>query len=229
MQVTQKVNMKGESTGITAIPEARILEYLVGRVPRRITPDMLTAIALLSAIAGGFFYVAAGQTPLFLLGVNLCLVIHWLADSLDGKVARFRNIPRPNYGHYADHLLDSLSVILLAAGLTISSLTNTGAWIVVGALMLLAMVHFFLKGQATGKFELSIGLLGATETRIGLFLLNLLVLVFGNTSLTLFFLGSHFYIFDVIGWLGALIFVAVLTPEIIKTLRLLNTQDRKNI
>ena len=68
--------MKGESSGITAIPEARVLDFLVGRVPRWITPDVLTATAFLSALAGGFLYVVAGETPLFLIGVNLCLVIH---------------------------------------------------------------------------------------------------------------------------------------------------------
>lgn len=219
--------MKGESSGVTAIPEARILEYLVERVPRWVSPDMLTAIAISSAVAGGFLYVAAGQIPLFLLGVNLCLLIHWLSDSLDGKVARFRNISRPNYGYYVDHLLDSLSVIFLMAGLTISSLTNTNAWIAVGGLMLVAMIHAFLRAQTSGRFELSLGLLGATEARIGLFLLNFLVLVFGNTSLTLLLLGSHLYVFDVIGWLAFLVFLLVLLPAIVKTLRFLDREDRK--
>lgn len=220
--------MKGESSGITAIPEAKIFDFLVGRVPRWITPDMLTGIALLSAFAGGILYVAAGQTLLWLLGVNLCLVIHWLSDSLDGKVARFRNIPRPNYGYYADHLLDSLSVILLVGGLTISSLTSANAWIAVGGLMLLAMIHAFLRAQATGRFELSLGLVGATEARIGLFLLNLLVLIGGNASLTLFLLGANLYVFDVVGWLVALAFLVVLLPVIAKTLRFLDKEDRRN-
>ena len=94
--------------------------------------------------------------------------------------------------------------------------------------MLLAMIHAFLRARTIGQFELSLGLLGATEARIGLFLLNFLVLILGNTSLTLLLLGARISLFDLAGWLAALAFLAVLLPAIAKTLRFLDRKDKEN-
>jgi hypothetical protein len=51
--------------------------------------------------------VDAEREPNFLLApwvASGLLVVQWLGDSLDGTLARVREIQRPKYGYYIDHL-----------------------------------------------------------------------------------------------------------------------------
>ena len=51
------------------------------------------------------------------MGRERLLVVHWLGDSLDGTLARVRQIERPRYGYYLDHLVDALATALIGLGL----------------------------------------------------------------------------------------------------------------
>ena len=35
--------------------------------------------------------------------------INWFGDSLDGSLARWRRIERPNYGYFVDHSVDAVA------------------------------------------------------------------------------------------------------------------------
>jgi len=215
--------MKRISFAITAKIESQVLDYLVTKVPRWMGPDFLTLMALLAAALGGVFYVLATKNLLFLHAVNICLVTHWLTDSLDGKIARHRNTPRPNYGFYVDHLLDSVSAALLLGGLTTSSLTETAAWIWILALMLIAMIHVFLKSKVLNRFEMSIELVGPTEARLALIGVNLFVLLAGNPAIPV--LGIPVRLIDWIGWTAVAVLLAILLPDIIRTAVELDRKD----
>lgn len=217
--------MKRISFAFTSKLEAKVLDWLVARMPYWTTPDFFTLIALCSAILGGVFYILAGNSLNWLWGVNICLVVHWFGDSLDGRLARYRKIQRPNYGYYIDHILDSGSASLFLGGLTTSSaLTNTTAWVWVLALMFLSMIQAFLKTKVFGTFELSLQQVGPTEARIGLILINGIVFFSGNPNYTI--MGIPATLFDFIGWLGVIAFLIVLIPEIIKTAIRLDKKDR---
>ena len=217
--------MKRLNFSFTAKVEGIILNKIVKVLPDWVTPDLLTLLAFLAAIGGYVFYLLSANNLIFLWGVNLCLLIHWFGDSLDGKLARFRKDERPKYGFYVDHMLDAVSAALFLGGLTSSALTLTSAWIWILALMLLCMVHVFLKSKVSGVFELSIGPAGPTESRILLFLVNVFIIYSGNPSL---FIIIPLTLLDIIGWIGVGIFLLLLIPEIVKTTISLNKTDRSS-
>ena len=83
---------------ILAASERRLLDALCRRAPAWVTPDRLTALGL----AGGGVVLAgdwAGRwrAPFLWLAI-LGYLMHWLGDSLDGSLARYRRIERPRYG-----------------------------------------------------------------------------------------------------------------------------------
>lgn len=216
--------MKRLNLGFTANIESSIFNYLVKFIPKFITPDILTLIALFSALLSSFMYLFVEYNRVFLLCINLGLAIHWLADSLDGKLARYRHQERPRYGYYVDHILDSISAALFIGGLTTSNATQTTAWIWVLALMLLSMIHVFLKNRIYKVFELSIQQFGPTEARLGLFTINLLIFFIGNPRYYIFNIPTS--LLDIIGWIVVIGFLLVLIPEIIRTATFLDKKEK---
>src|SRR3954464_12940387 len=92
-----------EKAFLLARPEQRLLEAIARRLPARVLPDHLTALALLPA--AGFAGVGAFG---WLGGMGALLVVQWMGDSLDGTLVRVRKAERPRYGYYLDHLADAL-------------------------------------------------------------------------------------------------------------------------
>src|SRR3989344_9285404 len=110
--------MERINLSLTAKAEQAILNFIAPKLPGFITPDSLTLLALIAAIGIGASYFYALQFRILYLAAALLYAVHWLGDSLDGKIARDRKIPRPRYGHYIDHILDSVSVAVILGGLT---------------------------------------------------------------------------------------------------------------
>lgn len=210
---------------VTAQIEERILTRIAPVVPSWVSADMLTILAFVSAFMGGIFYMFVENNPVFLHIINLCLLVHWIGDSLDGRIARLRNQSRPRYGYYVDHMLDTTSAALFLGGMTTSALTLTTAWVWVLSLLLLSMVHVFLKAKIRRSFELSIQQLGPTEARIGLGIVNGIIFFVGNPMYILF--DIPFRLLDMIGWIVVVGFLLVLVPEILRTALALTIQDKK--
>jgi phosphatidylglycerophosphate synthase len=184
-----------EHRALTAAVEKRALVWIAGRLPPWIGADHLTALGLLAFVAGGTCYWLCRRDPIWLHAVNVCLVLNWLGDSLDGTVARVRNKLRPRYGFYVDHVVDALAALFLLLGLAGSTLVTPAVAIA------LLIAYFFLNinmGYAThalGVFKISFGLMGGTEMRILLALANLAVLRWTHVQLA----GRELLLFDVIG------------------------------
>ncbi len=100
-------------------PKNGCLIRIARRLPGRINPDHLTALGALPwrvpAPATGF-----PPTSACALAGGACLAVNWFGDSLDGTLARVRNCQRPRYGFYADHVLDTVGVLSIMAGLGLS-------------------------------------------------------------------------------------------------------------
>jgi archaetidylinositol phosphate synthase len=184
-----------EHASLTAAAEKRLLVWIAERLPPWINADHLTALGLVAFMAGGACYWLCDRDPRFLHGVNLCLVLNWLGDSLDGTVARVRHKLRPRYGFYVDHMVDALGALFLLVGFAFSGLVTPAVAIA------LLVAYFFLTinmGYAThalGVFKISFGLFGGTEMRILLALVNLLALRWPCMSLA----GRDVRLFDAIG------------------------------
>jgi archaetidylinositol phosphate synthase len=188
-----------EHRSVLAAAEKRVLIWLAGRLPRRIGPDHLTALGALAMVGTGAAFAAASVAPWTLLLVPPTLALNWFGDSLDGTVARVRNMQRPRYGFYLDHVVDIANATMLFTGLAVSSLASP--WIAAGLLVayLLLAAESFLATHSLGVFRISFAGFGPTELRI---LLSIgAVAAFVNPMVSPFGVGN-FRLFDVGGVCG---------------------------
>jgi len=189
-----------EHRSVLAEVEKRTLIAIARRLPRRVTPDHLTATGALAMAGTGAAFAAASVMPWALLLVPPTLALNWFGDSLDGTLARVRDIQRPRYGYYLDHVVDVANATLLFTGLALSGLASP--WIA-GALLvgyLLLAAESFLAAHSLGVFRISFGGFGPTELRILLAIGALVALV--KPVVSPFGLGDVL-LFDAGGAIGA--------------------------
>jgi len=197
---------------LTASGERRLLEWMARRAPLWITSDRLTILGLVAQIGAGVFYGLSRFNQSALLIVNLCLVLNWLGDSLDGTLARVRRQQRPRYGFYVDHMVDIFGAVALMCGLGYSGFLHWPVDIAMLVAFLLLSAESYLATYTLSCFQLSQGFFGPTEIRI--------LLIIGNVALlrspysTLF--GHRMLLFDLGGTIAA---VGMLAMAIVVTAR----------
>src|SRR5262249_22196467 len=113
-----------EHSSLLARSEKLALVWMAERLPSWVAPDHLTALGLLSMLLAGAAYWAARYHANALILVVAGLALNWFGDSLDGTLARVRKCERPRYGFYVDHVVDSVSALLLLGGLALSGYMN---------------------------------------------------------------------------------------------------------
>jgi phosphatidylglycerophosphate synthase len=184
------------------------LPRIAASLPRWVLPDHLTALGVFGATLIAAGYLCTRWTPAWLWVVNLGLVIHWLGDSLDGTLARVRKHERPRYGFYLDHLTDAYATIVIGVGLGFSPymLLSVSMSLVIAYLVL--SINVYLETHVFGVFRYGYGIVGPTEARVVLLLMNLLALVVGPLAFEA--AGVGFTLFDVVGVLLALGMIALL-------------------
>src|SRR3954471_24915118 len=181
-----------EKAFLLARPEQRLLETIARRLPARVLPDHLTALALLAAVG---FAVCGGFG--WLWGMGALLVVQWLGDSLDGTLARVRKAERPRYGYYLDHLADALSTAFVGIGLGLTAHMHLTVALVLVIAYLALSINTYLETQALGVFRRGYGRLGPTEARVAL--LGVLVAVALGAHASLPLLGQTLTLLDVVG------------------------------
>jgi len=166
------VEAEREPNFLLARLERRFLPWLAGRLPRWVLPDDLTAVGVLSAFGICAAYQLTNESLGWLWVASALLVVQWLGDSLDGTLARVRGIQRPKYGFYLDHMVDAISTAAIGIGLGLSPfmLLSIGTLIVVAYLIL--SINVYLESMAFGRFRIGYGLIGPTEIRAILIILN---------------------------------------------------------
>lgn len=150
----------------TSAQERRVLLWLAARMPCWVTSDQLTLLGFAAMLLAGASYLLARWHPVGLLLATACLALNWFGDSLDGTLARVRNMQRPRYGFYVDHMVDSFGAIFLMSGLAASTYVD---WrIATGMLIafLLLSIESYLASYTLGIFRLSFAKFGPTEIRI---------------------------------------------------------------
>jgi archaetidylinositol phosphate synthase len=210
-----------------AQPEKRVLIWIAARLPRVIMPDHCSILGLLSAAWIGVAYALSVRDPVWLWGASAGLALHWLGDSLDGTLARVRHIERPRYGFYVDHLGDALATVAIGLGLGLSPymLLSVGLVIVIGYLVL--SINVYLETLVVQQFRLGYGIVGPTEVRILLIVLNTVALVSGPIPFRAF--GIEATVFDIAGVSTALAMSAMLPRRIVRNLRYLTQLEPANV
>lgn len=169
---TAGVHASREPSFLLAKPEKRVLRAIARRLPRWILPDDLTLLGVVAAAAICVAYLLSNGSDAWLWVASGLLVVHWLGDSLDGTLARVREIQRPRYGYYLDHLVDAGATAAIAIGLGLSPHMLLSVGMLLGVAYLVLSVNVYLESQALGRFSIGYGLIGPTEVRVLLIALN---------------------------------------------------------
>ncbi len=200
--------------------EKRCLVWLAQRMPGWVGPDHLTVLGLAAMLAAGVAYALSGRWPLALHAVNLCLLVNWFGDSLDGTLARVRNRQRPRYGFYVDHMVDTFGALFLLGGLALSGYMSP----VIAVALLLGFyalsINSYLATYALGTFQLSFWKFSPTEIRVLLAMGNVLVFLKPHVF------GGRYLFFDVAGLVAAVVMVVVLIASVALNTRALYRLER---
>ncbi len=179
----QKINKKlfqdRKRTNILSNPEQRFISYLVPRIPAWLSSDGLTAIGFFgSLMILGSFLLAEYVHINFLLLAVIGFFVQWFGDSLDGRIAYYRNKSRKWYGFALDIVMDWISTVFIGLGYVFYT---TGDFKYLGfALVSLygwAMIISQLRYRITDKYTIDAGLLGPTEIRVVISLVLVLEVV----------------------------------------------------
>ena len=187
--------------------ERPALKWLSAHTPGWMTPDMLTAIGVLGAVIVFAGYWLSNINPIFLWLASLGFFINWYGDSLDGTLARFRQIQRPKYGFFVDHTVDSFNEALIFIGLGLSPFVHLEIALIALVGYLLMSVLVYVRTCVLGVFKISYGKLGPTEIRAIAVLANTLVFFGGNPVYHLFSVSIS--LFDLFGIVIALLLFGI--------------------
>jgi archaetidylinositol phosphate synthase len=187
--------------------ERPALQFFAKHTPAWANPDTMTIIGVIGAILIMTGYILTRYSPAWLWLSSFGLFVNWFGDSMDGTLARYRKIERPNYGYYVDHTVDMFNVTLLVVGLGLSPLVRFDIAAVALIGYLLMSVHVFLRTYVDDVFQISYGKLGPTEVRVLVIIANCLVYFLGNPEYNFSFLPVSVTLFDLlVGFLAVLFF-----------------------
>ena len=175
--------------------ERPALKWLAGHLPAWVSPDMCTTIGVLGSMIILVSYLLSGLNRNFLWLASLGYIVNWFGDSLDGTLARFREIERPKYGFFVDHITDAIGQVMIFLGLGLTPYIRFDVACLTLIAYLLLSVLVYVRMCIEGEFKISYAGLGPTEIRVLAILLN--------TSM--FFFGPHSFSFSV-GMLGQVFF-----------------------
>jgi phosphatidylglycerophosphate synthase len=155
-------------TNILSNPEQATISYLVKRVPNFISSNMLTVIGTAGSflVLFGFILATYLDRSYLLLGI-LGLAINWFGDSLDGRIAYYRNIPRKWFGFSLDIIMDWVGTVLIGLGYMVYA-RNQFELIAFVFVVLYgwAMIISQLRYKITDIYSIDSGLVGPTEVRV---------------------------------------------------------------
>jgi phosphatidylglycerophosphate synthase len=155
-------------TNLLKKQEQMAITWLVQRVPPGITSNTLTGIGFFgNIIVSGSFVLAAYFNRSFLFLGLLGFTVSWFGDSLDGRLAYYRNKPRKHYGFALDITIDWISIIIIGLGYIIYA---EGIWKFLGYGFVVMygweMIIALIRHRITGKYSIDSGIMGPTEVRI---------------------------------------------------------------
>lgn len=189
--------------------ERNILRSLAAKTPPAVTPDLLTLLGLIGALLVLVGFAACNVSPWFVSLAILGLFLNWLGDSLDGTLARYRKIERPDFGYFLDHSCDLISQTFIFVGLGLSPYFTLFSAQLALSMYLLMTSFTYLKVLVLKTHHLSYYGVGATELRLLVIAWALFALWYGPGLIDAQFMGAR--VIDVtIFSLWSLVFVAFL-------------------
>jgi hypothetical protein len=216
----KKVFADRKRTNILKVIEQPTLVFLCKLMPPWVTPDMLTAIGMVGTgtVLIGFLLAKFQHNRIFLAVAIFGFALNWFGDSLDGRIAYFREIPRKWYGFALDSIMDWLSLVIMGIGyfyyiteefrILVFTFCCAYAWSVV-------IAH--IRYKITNQYTIDTGILGPTEVRVVICLVILGEMIFGGSGT-----WTVFTVFSVV------VNVILIGTNIIDTFKLIQLGDAKD-
>jgi len=215
LRILEKISKDRPRTNLLKNYEQKALVFLVQRIPKWVTSDMLTLFGFIGSIIVLLSFILATYIHKdFLLLSVLGFAINWFGDSLDGRLAFYRNLSRKWYGFSLDLTMDWLSTILIGAGYMIYvggywELLGFGFVVMYGWAMITALLRF----KVTDRYTIDAGLFGPTEVRIMISAILIAEVLLHNSIL----------------YCGIFACAALLLVNLIETMKLLGVADKRDM
>ncbi|NNE16792.1 MAG: CDP-alcohol phosphatidyltransferase family protein [Saprospiraceae bacterium] len=189
-QANQRIRKSRERKHILKELEFSTIEYLCPRIPKWITPDKLTIIGLIGSLMVAVSMILSVSNPYFLGLAVVGFSIQWFGDSLDGRIAYYRNIPRKWYGWALDINADWISISLIGLGFYF----YLPSYKFLAFIFVLAyggsMIITLLRYKVSNEYIIDTGILGPTEMRILICIVLVAEFFIPNSLLTFISIGS---------------------------------------
>jgi phosphatidylglycerophosphate synthase len=172
-------------TNILRTAEQKAISWLVTQVPGFITPNILTGIGLAGSLMVLIAFLLARYIHVnyLLIGIG-GLIVNWLGDSLDGRIAYFRNIARKWYGFSLDIIMDWIGTVLIGMGYIVYTRNE---YELIGFIFVVlygwAMIISQLRYKITDQYTIDAGLFGPTEVRVLIAMILILEVLFTGSIL----------------------------------------------
>ena len=158
--------MRRQHSGLLHRHEARLVVFLVRRIPQALAPDHLTLIGLAGASLAGASVVACHLSRWFLVPYCLGLTINWFGDSLDGALARHLHRERHKAGLLIDRCCDILSFVIMILALGLSPFLPFICSLMLVAAYLIHSAYGLMRTIVDDIQFVGLGGIGATEGRL---------------------------------------------------------------
>ena len=217
----QKEQSKRIQTSVLNAAEKKVLLWLAARQPKWMTSDMLTWIGVAGAVIVAVGYVLSNYNVFWLWLASFGFFINWYGDSLDGTLARYRNIQRPVYGFFLDHTIDGMTMTIMCVGAGLSDMLNLYVAFAVLAVYLLLSISVYINAHLKGEFKLTYAGMGPTEFRLILVLVNTMFIYIRPLRefvLNIRILGTNISLgaFDIIGIIIFIILILIYFDNFVK-------------
>lgn len=221
-------NEKAEriQTSFLNAAEKKALIWLAHRQPRWMTSDILTYIGVAGAAICALGYFLSNCNFYWLWLSSLGLVINWYGDSLDGTLARVRQLQRPKYGFFIDHSLDAITVCLMILGGGLSAIFKMEVAMMILIAYLVLSIYTYVCTIIKDEFLLTYGGgFGPTEFRLIIILLNTIVMYTPWVAIRYNLCGYEFGVYDIVGSAIAVILWVMWLVQFLKDRRELAKLD----
>ncbi len=174
---------KKEGVSFLHHAEVALKEKLVPCVPNGIETYHLTFTTIIWSILVILFSWLACYNRNWMWGTSLCIAAQYLTDLLDGEIGRRRDTGLIKWGFYMDHLLDYVFLCSMLIGYSLLMPDNLKyLMFFVMAVFGAFMVNSFLQFAATNTFRIAYWGIGPTEIRLGLIIVNTLIIYVNQTK-----------------------------------------------
>jgi phosphatidylglycerophosphate synthase len=160
--------------------ERKVLLAIAPRLPSWTTPNQLTGFGVFGAFVVMLGYILSRWGIGWLWLSNFGLVLHWFGDSLDGTLARVRGIERPRYGFYLDQVIDTIGSLVISLGIGFCPAVRMDLSLLVLSVFFMLSIQTYVRNIVDREFHVAVAGLGPTEMRLGIFAMNIGILLFGR-------------------------------------------------